>query len=77
MFYRQDFQGGGKRNQASKALFSNTGPVLISDPVLGDRAKPSFDTKCLTGAVNVLVEQLKVLDWGRRGAGVGVQGPAD
>lgn len=82
MFYRQDLKGvvNAIKRQKSSPRPTNTStflptsflplPVLTSDPAPGDQARPSFDTKCLTVVVNVLVEQLKVLDRaGRRGGG--------
>lgn len=75
MFYRQDLKGVVNAIKRQKPFFppkhrpgSPPSPGLASDPVPGDQAKPSFDTKCLTVVVNVLVEQLKVLDWEGGGA---------
>lgn len=86
MLYRQDLKGVVNAIKRQKSFFQHRhvptrlpppSPVLTSDPVPGDQAKPSFDTKCLTVVVNVLVEQLKVLDWVGRWGCSGVQGPAE
>lgn len=83
MFYWQDLKGVVNAIKRQKPFFPlNTDPVPLpsqSSPVTRyqeTKWNPSFDTKCLTVVVNVLVEQLKVLDrerWGR----AGVQGPAE